>query len=106
MTPSSAGPSSLSKRRQRSSSGTGDAAYRTEGWDFILAGGGLFNNLDYSFTVGHEDGTFRYPATQPGERLNEILFAANDHGQAKVERRTALTERIEDELRLRGERLG
>ncbi|MFO0915348.1 MAG: PA14 domain-containing protein [Pirellulales bacterium] len=40
--------------------------YRTEGWDFILAGGGLYNNLDYSFVAGHEDGTFAYPATQPG----------------------------------------
>jgi hypothetical protein len=46
--------------------GTADLAYRTEGWDFILAGGGLYNNLDYSFTVGHEDGTFAIPATQPG----------------------------------------
>ena len=24
---------------------------------FLLSGGALFNNLDYSFTVGHEDGT-------------------------------------------------
>jgi hypothetical protein len=31
--------------------------YRIEGWDFIIAGGGLYNNLDYSFTVGSEDGT-------------------------------------------------
>jgi hypothetical protein len=46
--------------------GTADLAYRTEGWDFILAGGGLFNNLDYSFTVGHEDGSFQFPPTQPG----------------------------------------
>jgi len=46
--------------------GTADLAYRTEGWDFILAGGGLYNNLDYSFTVGHEDGTFEIPSTQPG----------------------------------------
>ncbi len=46
--------------------GTADLAYRTEGWDFILAGGGLYNNLDYSFTVGREDGTFPIPATQPG----------------------------------------
>ena len=46
--------------------GTADLAYRTEGWDFILAGGGLYNNLDYSFTVGHEDGTFAFPSTQPG----------------------------------------
>jgi hypothetical protein len=46
--------------------GTSDAAYRTEAWEFVIAGGGLFNNLDYSFAVGFEDGTFQYPATQPG----------------------------------------
>jgi len=46
--------------------GTGDFHYRREAWAFILAGGGLYNNLDYSFTVGHEDGTFAYPPTQPG----------------------------------------
>ena len=46
--------------------GTADNHYRMEAWEFILAGGGLFNNLDYSFTVGHEDGTFEYPPTQPG----------------------------------------
>jgi hypothetical protein len=46
--------------------GTADDHYRMEAWEFILAGGGLYNNLDYSFTAGHEDGTFQYPATQPG----------------------------------------
>ncbi len=46
--------------------GTSDDPYRMEGWDFIIAGGGLYNNLDYSFAVGHEDGTFAYPNTQPG----------------------------------------
>jgi hypothetical protein len=46
--------------------GTNDAPYRTEAWDFIIAGGGLYNNLDYSFAAGHEDGTFQYPASQPG----------------------------------------
>lgn len=39
--------------------GKADELYRTEGWDFLLAGGGLYNNLDYSFTVKHPDGTFR-----------------------------------------------
>jgi hypothetical protein len=38
-------------------SGSEPKAYRLEGWDFIIAGGGLYNNLDYSFTVGNEDGT-------------------------------------------------
>jgi hypothetical protein len=46
--------------------GTDAAPYRMEAWEFIVAGGGLYNNLDYSFTVGHEDGTFQFPATQPG----------------------------------------
>jgi hypothetical protein len=39
--------------------GQADVLYRTEGWDFLLAGGGLFNNLDYSFTAEHPDGTLR-----------------------------------------------
>ncbi len=46
--------------------GTNDAPYRIEAWDFLIAGGGLYNNLDYSFTANHEDGTFVYPASQPG----------------------------------------
>jgi len=37
--------------------GKRDFLYRSEGWDFLLAGGGLYNNLDYSFTPGHPDGT-------------------------------------------------
>ncbi len=46
--------------------GTNDAPYRMEAWEFILAGGGLFNHLDYSFVAGHEQGDFVYPNTQPG----------------------------------------
>ena len=38
--------------------GQDDVLYRTEAWDFLLAGGALYNNLDYSFTPGHPDGTF------------------------------------------------
>jgi hypothetical protein len=37
--------------------GDADATYRKQAWKFIIAGGGLFNNLDYSFAVGKEDGT-------------------------------------------------
>jgi len=36
-------------------SGTGDRVYRRQAWQFMLSGGGLFNNLDYSFFVGFED---------------------------------------------------
>jgi hypothetical protein len=46
--------------------GIADGPYRREAWEFILAGGGLFSNLDYSFTVGHEDGSFVLPANQWG----------------------------------------
>lgn len=38
--------------------GKHDVLYRTEGWDFLIAGGALYNNLDYSFTPKHPDGTF------------------------------------------------
>lgn len=46
--------------------GTADAHYRKEGWDFLIAGGALYNNLDYSFTTDNEDGSFQFPETQPG----------------------------------------
>lgn len=46
--------------------GQKDSTYRKEAWELILTGGELFNNLDYSFTTDNEDGTFQYPAAQPG----------------------------------------
>ena len=46
--------------------GNDDKPYRIEAWQFILSGGSLFNHLDYSFAVGYEDGSFKYPAAQPG----------------------------------------
>lgn len=46
--------------------GPADVTYRIQGWAFLMAGGALYNNLDYSFTVGHEDGTAEVPATNPG----------------------------------------
>jgi hypothetical protein len=46
--------------------GGADATYRIQGWDFLIAGGALYNNLDYSFTVGHEDGSSQVPASTPG----------------------------------------
>ena len=33
-----------------------DRTYRRQAWRFIMAGGGLFNHLDYSFSVGFENG--------------------------------------------------
>ena len=46
--------------------GTADRPYRTEGWAFLLAGGSVYSNLDYSFTPDHEDGTARVVAPTPG----------------------------------------
>ena len=36
--------------------GQDDATYRRQAWNFMLAGGGAFDALDYSFSPGHEDG--------------------------------------------------
>jgi hypothetical protein len=41
--------------------GRDDATYRRQAWNFMLSGGSVFNGLDYSFTVGHEDGTDTAP---------------------------------------------
>jgi hypothetical protein len=46
--------------------GQGDSPYREEGWEFVLAGGGLYNNLDYSFTVASPDGSAKVEAPTPG----------------------------------------
>ncbi|NJN28261.1 MAG: hypothetical protein HC819_20985 [Cyclobacteriaceae bacterium] len=36
--------------------GAGEEVYRRQAWQFMLSGGGLFNNLDYSFYEGQETG--------------------------------------------------
>lgn len=46
--------------------GVEDDPYRTEAWQFLLAGGAVYNMLDYSFTTEHPKGTFVFPPTQPG----------------------------------------
>jgi len=38
--------------------GTSDSVYRRQAWRFLLSGGALFNNLDYSFTTTHPRGDF------------------------------------------------
>jgi hypothetical protein len=64
--------------------GNADETYRMQGWLFIMAGGALYNNLDYSFTSEKEEGTYQYPATQPGggsvalrEQLNYLKHFIN-----------------------------
>ena len=46
--------------------GFDDAANRVAAWRFLLSGGALFIGTDYSFTVGHEDGSFVVPAGGAG----------------------------------------
>ena len=46
--------------------------YRIEAWRFILAGGALFNHLDYSFTIDNEDGTYVVKKGQPGAGSREL----------------------------------
>jgi hypothetical protein len=46
--------------------GTADLPYRADGWEFILAGGAVYDNLDYSFTADHPDGTEPVVAPTPG----------------------------------------
>lgn len=36
--------------------GRSDTTYRRQAWRFLMAGGGLFNQLDYSFSTGSENG--------------------------------------------------
>ncbi len=38
-----------------------EADYRRQAWNFMLSGGGAFDALDYSFSVGHEDGSDNEP---------------------------------------------
>lgn len=48
--------------------GSGDQVYRRQAWQFMLSGGGLFNSLDYSFFVGHEDGLGKNKAPGGGSK--------------------------------------
>ena len=48
--------------------GIHDRPYRIEAWDFLVAGGAIFDHLDYSFTTDHEDGTAKIVDPTPGRR--------------------------------------
>jgi hypothetical protein len=44
-----------------------DRKYRTEAWEFLLSGGGVFDHLDFSFTTDRPDGSAApLPAGTPG----------------------------------------
>ncbi len=46
--------------------GSEDKTYRAQAWHFLLAGGAVFDNLDYSFTPAHPDGTALAAPPTPG----------------------------------------
>ncbi|MBI5834005.1 MAG: hypothetical protein HZB16_17060 [Armatimonadetes bacterium] len=46
--------------------GSDDRTYRREAWQFVLAGGSEFSNLDYSFTADAESGTAKVDAPGGG----------------------------------------
>jgi hypothetical protein len=46
--------------------GSGDDVYRVHGWQFLLAGGAVYDHLDYSFTAAKEDGTAEVSAPGGG----------------------------------------
>ena len=46
--------------------GTGDAVYRVHGWEFLMAGGAVYDHLDYSFTPAAEDGSAPVTPPTPG----------------------------------------
>lgn len=46
--------------------GTTDLPYRTEAWEFLLAGGAVYNNLDYSYSTATPDGSGKVEAPTPG----------------------------------------
>lgn len=59
--------------------GSEDVTYRREGWEFILAGGGSYSNLDYSFTADQERGTATPQAPGGGgEELRQQLGILKD----------------------------
>ncbi len=60
-------------------SGNSDEKYRGDAWAFIIAGGGEYNNLDYSFTIEYENGTAKQNAPGGGSpALREQLKILHD----------------------------
>ena len=49
--------------------GRDDENYLRQAWNFMLSGGSVFDNLDYSFSPGHEDGSDTEPNGPGGGSL-------------------------------------
>ena len=66
-----------------------DRRYRREAWEFMLAGGGVFSHLDFSFTTEHPDGSaVPLPEGTPGG------------GGPELRRQLAVMKRFMEELDL------
>ncbi|MCI0540532.1 MAG: hypothetical protein L0Z50_35475 [Verrucomicrobiales bacterium] len=55
--------------------GTADEPYRTEGWDFLIAGGAVYSNLDFTFSLTRPagDGPSIFDKTGGGPKLRDQL---------------------------------
>lgn len=59
--------------------GAADSTYLEQAWAFMIAGGAIFNNLDYSFFVGAEDGSGKNQAPGGGsQQLRKQLKILRD----------------------------
>jgi hypothetical protein len=81
--------------------GVSDDYYRQEAWEFMMAGGGLYNNLDYSFIVGYEDGSLPIVDPAPGgggiafrRQIGFMRQFLEDLDIRKIKPLTAISERI------------
>jgi len=72
-----------------------DLKYRTEAWKWILAGGAIYDHLDFSFTTDHPDGSARPFAIRHSRRR-----------RAGIAPPASGSERIHGELRLRPDEAG
>ncbi len=68
--------------------GHDDWLYRRQAWNFMLSGGGVFDSLDYSFSVGHEDGADAEPNGPGGGSIalrRQLRVLADFLGQLPLE---------------------
>ena len=64
--------------------GIHDLPYRIEAWDFLVAGGAIFDHLDDSFTTDHEDGTAKVLDPTPGGGGRTIRRQFQSHRQTTM----------------------
>ncbi|HQH71717.1 MAG TPA: cellulase family glycosylhydrolase [bacterium] len=88
-------------------SGNSDTKYRGDGWAFILAGGGLYDNLDYSFTPDYETGIASPSAPGGGSpalrrQLKSLKDFIEDFDFIRMKPDPSVIARIEGDPKIRG----